>query len=255
VVKAIREAMVHTRWTRPNQKHEDALQRFVGNILSSELNAEFLHEFRQFQKKIAYFGMINGLSQTLLKIASPGVADFYQGSELWDLRLVDPDNRGAVNFDKRMAVLEAIANPEPVAFGKELHDLVDYWQDGRVKMYLIWRAVNFRSEHQDLFREGTLVPIEAAGKHAHNVIAFLRRKGEESAMVLVPRFLSQVCATICPVSDVDWGDTVLILPQDAPLEWSSVLTGTRVVSQKKDSGPSLMVNDLLREFPVALCSG
>ena len=255
VVKAIREAMVHTRWTRPNQKHEDALQRFVANVLSSELNGEFLHDFRQFQKKVAYFGMINGLSQTLLKITSPGVADFYQGSELWDLRLVDPDNRGAVNFDKRIAVLDTIAGSEPVATGKELHDLVDHWQDGRVKMYLIWRAVHFRGEHQDLFRKGELIPIQAAGKHAHNVIAFLRRKGEESALIVVPRFLSQVCATICPISDMDWGDTLLLLPQGAPVEWSSVLTGTRVASQKKESGPSLMVSGLLREFPVGLCSG
>ena len=255
VVKAIREAMVHTRWTRPNQKHEDALQRFVANVLSSELNGEFLNDFCEFQKKVAYFGMINGLSQTLLKIASPGVADFYQGSELWDLRLVDPDNRGAVNFDKRIAALETIADSEPIATGKQLHDLVDHWQDGRVKMYLIWRAVHFRGAHQDLFREGELVPIQAAGKHAHNVVAFQRRKGDESALVVVPTFLSQVCATICPISDVDWGDTVLLLPQGAPLEWSSALTGTRVASQKKESGPSLMVSDLLREFPVGLCSG
>jgi len=255
LVKAIREAMVHTRWTRPNQKHEDALQRFVTNILSSQFSGEFLREFRQFQKKVAYFGMINGLSQTLLKIASPGVADFYQGSELWDLRLVDPDNRGAVDFDKRMAILETITNAEAVESGRELHDLVEHWQDGRIKMYLIWRAVHFRSEHQDLFREGELVPIHAAGRYGRNVIAFLRRRGEESALVVVPRFLSQVCATICPISDVDWGDTTLILPQEAPREWSSVLTRKHLASQKRDSGLSLMVNDLFREFPVALCSG
>lgn len=254
LVKAIREAMVHTRWTRPNQKHEDALQRFVANILSSQFSAEFLREFRHFQKKVAYFGMINGLSQTLLKIAAPGVADFYQGSELWDLRLVDPDNRGAVDFDKRMAILETITNAEAVESGRELHDLVQHWQDGRIKMYLIWRAVHFRGEHQDLFREGELVPIQVAGRYGRNVIAFLRRRGEESALVVVPRFLSQVCAAICPISDVDWGDTTLILPQEAPREWNSVLTRTRLASQKKDSGMSLMVNDLLRDFPVALCS-
>ena len=92
IIKATREAMVHTRWTRPNQPHEDALVKFVDRILSSPDNREFREDFRQFQEKVAYFGMVNGLSQTLLKIASPGVPDFYQGSELWDLRLVDPDN-------------------------------------------------------------------------------------------------------------------------------------------------------------------
>src|SRR6202023_3796219 len=88
LVKATREAMVHTRWTRPNQRHEDALRRFARTILSSEESTDFLQDFRSFVKKVAYFGMINSLSQVLLKITSPGRADFYQGSALWDLRLV-----------------------------------------------------------------------------------------------------------------------------------------------------------------------
>src|SRR5581483_9296801 len=99
LIKATREAMVHTRWTRPNQPHEDALRHFAERVLSSQ-NGEFLQDFQAFQQKIAYYGMINALSQALLKIASPGVADFYQGSELWDLRLVDPDNRGQIDFEE-----------------------------------------------------------------------------------------------------------------------------------------------------------
>lgn len=89
--------MVHTRWTRPNEAHERALTNFAAKILAPE-NGEFLNDFHDFRKKIAYYGMVNALSQTLLKITSPGVADFYQGSEFWDLRMVDPDNRGAVDF-------------------------------------------------------------------------------------------------------------------------------------------------------------
>ena len=86
------------------------LLKFVAKILSAQDNREFLEDFRQFQKRVAYFGMVNGLSQTLLKIASPGVPDFYQGSELWDLRLVDPDNRGPIDFAKRTAALESLAH-------------------------------------------------------------------------------------------------------------------------------------------------
>src|ERR1017187_10256806 len=112
--------MVHTRWTRPNQPHEDALVKFVAKILSSQDNREFLEDFFQFQKKVAYFGMVNGLSQTLLKIASPGVPDFYQGSELWDLRLVDPDNRGPIDFGKRAAALDSFAHADSV---QALHNL------------------------------------------------------------------------------------------------------------------------------------
>ena len=104
LVKATREAMVHTRWTQPNMRHERALQGFVSSIIKSGSKNDFLHDFGGFQECIGYYGMINGLSQTLLKIASAGIPDFYQGSELWDLRLVDPDNRQRVDFDKRNAI-------------------------------------------------------------------------------------------------------------------------------------------------------
>ena len=165
LVKATREAMVHTRWTRPNERHEAALQKFVERILSLQDNREFLQDFRQFQEKVAYFGMINGLSQTLLKITSPGVADFYQGSELWDLRLVDPDNRGPVDFVRRAAALQAIvAKSDDVAC--QLCDLLDHWQDGRVKLYLIWKAIRFRREYEGLFRGGELVPLKSAGTYS-----------------------------------------------------------------------------------------
>ena len=155
IIKATREAMVHTRWTRPNQPHEDALVKFVARILSAQDNRDFLDDFRQFQKKIAYFGMVNGLSQTLLKIASPGVPDFYQGSELWDLRLVDPDNRGPIDFDKRIGrPSKASRKLTPSILAMALQNLVENWHDGRIKLYLIWKAIRFRRDHDDLFRDG-----------------------------------------------------------------------------------------------------
>src|SRR6202140_4156401 len=141
ILKATREAMVNTRWTRPNQPHEDALLKFVARILSQDDNRQFLQDFRQFQKKLAYFGMVNGLSQALLKIASPGVPDFYQGSELWDLRLVDPDNRGPIDFAKRAAALESIARADS---RQTLRNFVEHWHDGCIKLYLIWKAIRFR---------------------------------------------------------------------------------------------------------------
>ena len=150
--------MVHTRWTRPNQRHEEALQKFAARILSSHDSGEFLQDFRQFQKQVAYYGMVNSLSQTLLKIVSPGVVDFYQGSELWDLRLVDPDNRGPIDFARRAAVLDGIVKGENHAVGEGLADLVEHWHDGRIKMYLIWKAIRFRRECQKFFREAELVP-------------------------------------------------------------------------------------------------
>src|ERR1700730_13795668 len=151
IIKATREAMVHTRWTRPNQPHEDALVQFVAKILAHD-NHDFLETCRQFQKKIPYLGMVNGPSETLLKIASPGVPVFFQGSELWDLRLVDPDNRGPVDFDKRVAALRSIANIDAADSGT-IRDLVEHWPDGCVKLYLIRKALHFRRDHVDLFRD------------------------------------------------------------------------------------------------------
>jgi (1->4)-alpha-D-glucan 1-alpha-D-glucosylmutase len=248
ILKATREAMVHTRWTRPNAPHEEALVKFVAEILSAQDNHEFLQDFRQFQKKVAYFGMVNGLSQTLLKIASPGVPDFYQGSELWDLRLVDPDNRGRIDFVKRAAALQSIANLDPADSGA-LRDLVENWHDGRLKLYLIGKAVRFRRDHDVLFREGEFVPLQSAGKCAGNVIAFLRRDGSSWALAAIPRWLSQVPTK--GKREFDWDDTRLTLPSDSAAKWNSILTPTQLASKFEGGEQQVMVNDLFQDFPVA----
>lgn len=247
VLKATREAMVHTRWTRPNQPHEDALLKFVARILSQDDNREFLQHFCQFQKKVAYFGMVNGLSQTLLKIALPGVPDFYQGSELWDLRLVDPDNRGPIDFAKRAAALDSIVNADS---GKAPRKFVDNWHDGCVKLYLIWKALRFRRAHDDLFREGEFVTLQSAGANAHNVIAFVRKRGTSWALAAVPRWLSQVPTKAS--REFNWNDTRLTLPSGSPARWDSVLTGTQLALTNQAGEQHAMVSDLLRDFPVAL---
>jgi (1->4)-alpha-D-glucan 1-alpha-D-glucosylmutase len=248
ILKATREAMVHTRWTRPNAPHEEALVKFVAEILSAPDNHEFLQDFRQFQKKVAYFGMVNGLSQTLLKIASPGVPDFYQGSELWDLRLVDPDNRGRIDFVKRAAALQRIANLDPADSGAR-RDLVENWHDGCLKLYLIWKAVRFRRDHDVLFRDGEFVPLQSAGKCAGNVIAFLRRDGRSWALAAIPRWLSQVPTK--GKREFDWDDTRLTLPSDSAAKWNSILTPTQLASKFEGGEQQVMVNDLFQDFPVA----
>jgi (1->4)-alpha-D-glucan 1-alpha-D-glucosylmutase len=252
LVKATREAMVHTRWTRPNEQHEGALQKFVERILSPQDNCEFLQDFRQFQEKVAYLGMINGLSQTLLKITSPGVADFYQGSELWDLRLVDPDNRGLIDFARRAAALKAIAAKSDDS-GCQLCDLLDHWQDGRIKLLLIWKAIRFRREHEELFREGEFVPLKSSGAYPRNITAFLRRSGSTWALVAIPRWLSQVTkAPDSAMREIDWRDTRLLLPRGTPVRWNNVIGRKFAASQTIEGEPCLMVHDLFQEFPVAL---
>lgn len=245
IIKATREAMVHTRWTRPNQSHEDALLQFVAKVLSDE-SREFLEDFHQFQKKVAYFGMVNGLSQTLLKIVSPGVPDFYQGSELWDLRLVDPDNRGPIDFNKRVAALDSIAHADSI---QAVQTLVENWHDGCLKLYLIWKAVRFRRDHADLFLDGNFIPLQSAGSYSRNVTAFLRRKENSWALAAVPRWISQIPAK--EKEEFDWGDTRLVLPPDSPAEWSNILTPTKVVSNNDGGEPHVRVKDLFQKFPVA----
>ena len=255
LVKATREAMVHTRWTRPNQPHEDALQKFVAGILSSE-NREFLDDFRRFQEKIAYFGMVNGLSQTLLKIAAPGVADFYQGSELWDLRLVDPDNRGAIDFARRETVLKEIESSEGTHIKEARRGFVEHWQDGKIKLYLIRKALRFRRDHGDLFHEGEFVPLQVAGCHSENVIAFLRRTPSASTLVVLPRWLCRIADKSGSLpARIDWCDTHIVLPPPSPRNWKSILAPTELASQDRQTGACLMLNDLLNDFPVAFFQG
>jgi (1->4)-alpha-D-glucan 1-alpha-D-glucosylmutase len=245
IIKATREAMVHTRWTRPNQPHEDALVQFIAKILSPD-NREFLDDFRHFQKTIAYFGMVNGLSQALLKIASPGVPDFYQGSELWDLRLVDPDNRGPIDFNKRAAALDSIAHADSV---QAVQTLVENWHDGCIKLYLIWKATRFRRDHTDLFREGEFIPLQAAGPYSRNVSALIRRKENSWALAAVPRWLSQIPAK--EKGHFDWEDTRLVLPPESPPEWNNILGSTKLESKNEGGEPHMLLKDLFQKFPVA----
>lgn len=253
LIKATREAMVHTRWTRPNQPHEDALQKFAADILCHERSAEFLQDFHQFRQRVAYFGMVNGLSQTLLKIAAPGVVDFYQGSELWDLRLVDPDNRGPIDFAKRTAALDAIADAHRSGSHESLRDLVDRWQDGRIKMYLIWKTLRFRREHEALFREGEFIPLQAAGACSRHVITFLRKREGSSVLIAVPRWLSQMAPVSANPASFPWHDTRIILPSKELAGWSNIFAPQNVPVQSAEGEPCLFAADLFREFPVAMC--
>src|ERR1700680_3323616 len=171
-VKAIREAMVHTRWTQPNLAHEEGLKKYSAPIRDEKQNHAFLKDFFSFHRDIAFYGMLNSLSQTLLKITAPGVPDFYQGSELWDLRLVDPDNRGTVDFARRIEVLKSLnqnATRETAGFAREL---LKNWRDGRIKLYLIAKALRFRQEFSKLFTDGEFVPAEISGERSEHATAF-----------------------------------------------------------------------------------
>jgi (1->4)-alpha-D-glucan 1-alpha-D-glucosylmutase len=253
LIKATREAMVHTRWTLPNVEHERALTDFLDSILCSGPGERFQNDFLQFQRKIAYFGMLNGLAQALLKIACPGVPDFYQGSELWDLRLVDPDNRGPVDFDGRAALLDRLKKPGASPTPSFIRGLVRQWSDGSIKLYLIWKALHLRRQHPGLFLEGDYMQAQAEGERAENVVTVARTHENEYALAIVPRWLARAHAPRTPGQLARfWGTTELILPPKFPTEWLNVLTNEHIACNAEGSGATLCLAQVLASFPVAL---
>jgi (1->4)-alpha-D-glucan 1-alpha-D-glucosylmutase len=256
VVKATREAMVHTRWTQPNLRHERALQGFVRSIIKAASKNEFLRDFRGFQERISYYGMINGLSQTLLKIASAGIPDFYQGSELWDLRLVDPDNRRRVDFGKRNTMLANLPLTSLPKTVPSLSDLVHRWEDGRIKLYLICKALQFRAQNAMLFSEGQFLSLDCRGKHHEHVAAFSRPHKKDWVLIVLPRWLARARYPMgFEGSDRFWGNTAIGIPEAAPVSWRNILTGETCETHEPGGKRGLLVGPLLSNFPVALLSG
>ncbi|HET7439777.1 MAG TPA: malto-oligosyltrehalose synthase [Terriglobales bacterium] len=250
MIKATREAMVYTKWTRPNERHEKAILDFIASILKNEQASEFLDDFLAFEKKIAFYGALNGLAQVLIKIAFPGVPDFYQGSELWDLRLVDPDNRGPVNFGARGELLGKLCGEGPMPAGSS-EELFDSWHDGRIKMVVICKALGFRRAHPELFSQGDYIPLQCAGNKQGNVFAFCRRSKTAWALVIVPRLSTRLVSPGQPrIGKEVWGTTRLSLPPNAPKEWLNIFTGEKLVRETEEA--CLHLRDVFRNFPVAL---
>lgn len=251
VIKATREAMIHTRWTRPNEAHESALREFVAGVVDRKANGEFCSSFDRFQQRTALYGMLNGLGQVVLKAVAPGVPDFYQGSDLWDLRLVDPDNRGPIDFDARMARLAALRNAPSSDCPAYIQELLDHWRDARVKMHVMTKALAARHDHRELFQSGNYRRLNASGMQARRVMAFARSNDGEWAIAAVPRCVASVDA---PVADGDrrefWRKTSIELPEDAPKRWTNILAGGQGAIQAADG--ALTLGEAFADFPVAI---
>ena len=249
LMKATREAKTHTSWINPNTEYEDAVNAFVDAILTDGDNP-FLSDFREFEQTTRWYGALNSLTQVVLKIASPGVPDIYQGNELWDFSLVDPDNRRPVDYDLRRSLLAEFAAKAP-----DPAELLTSWTDGRIKLWLTQAALTFRREHADIFLNGAYVPLDVRGPHADHLVAFARRHGAEWAIILAPRLYAGLATRTglrvgaAPLGDV-WGETTVVLPDDAPKRWASVMTPATF-----ESANGLRVADALSVFPVSLMTG
>jgi (1->4)-alpha-D-glucan 1-alpha-D-glucosylmutase len=254
-IKAIREAMVHTRWTEPNKAHEEAVCAFVQHILDPVNNSAFLCSVARFDEKIAYAGVINSLGQVLLKIACPGVPDFYQGAELWHRRLVDPDNREPVHFGTRTNALQNLISRAESGVTQLIQNLLNTSHDGGIKLYVIWKALNCRAQRPELFRVGRFLPLEATGHRADQIISFERRHRGEQAITVIPRWLTTMLRQTERAASADyWNGTTLVLPAGSYKSWTNIFTGEQTEAHAGGSGGDtfLEVGDLLTSFPVAL---
>jgi (1->4)-alpha-D-glucan 1-alpha-D-glucosylmutase len=236
MTKAMREAKRTTGWLEPNEAHEDAVERFVRAILGPR--TRFRRDVAAVAGRIAWHGALNSLAQLVLKLTSPGVPDVYRGTELWDLTLVDPDNRRPVDWETREAMLSTIAEAPP-------GELLAGWRDGRVKLAVLERLLRFRREHPPLFLEGSYVPVAIEGPRADRAIAFERRLRGERALVVVPRLTVGIAdAGGRPPA---FGSTVLVLPRGATGRRRDVLTG-----EAFDLRERTRLDDVLRDLPVAV---
>ncbi len=234
MVKAVREAKQDTSWSNPNADYEAALSRFVRGAVDATRANPFLAEFHAFVRSLERPGAINSLSQLVLKLTVPGMPDTYQGGELWDFSLVDPDNRRPVDWRTRRALLEQVVTARA-------GDLAEHWRDGREKLFVTHRLLALRRDHPLIFSDGDYQPLEGEGESADHLCAFARRHGGETVVVAVPRLVHRLyrggaCA--------DWRGTELALPK---ANWRDVFTARRLYNRDRVSAA-----DLFADFPVSV---
>jgi (1->4)-alpha-D-glucan 1-alpha-D-glucosylmutase len=260
MLKVVREAKAMSSWLNPDEAYEKALIAFVRGILASPGNKRFLEDFVPFQRRVAWFGMLNSLAQTLLKLTAPGVPDIYQGSECWNLSLVDPDNRRAVEYAAHRRSLEAMQGAAAAgshALASLAVDLLRHMHDGGIKQFVVWRALTLRREREALFRDGAYVPLPTTGAHADHLCTYARVLGQHCAVVVAPRLACTLMRgePVLPVGPEVWGDARIVLAGLPPQAgWADALTGAPAVVDDGGSG-ALLASAALQRLPVALLVG
>ncbi|WP_116138898.1 malto-oligosyltrehalose synthase [Trinickia diaoshuihuensis] len=242
-LKASREAKLQTSWHANDEAYEAASRAFLFDILAPQRRDGFLRELSSFVGRIARAGAINSLTQTLLRMTCPGVPDLYQGTELWDFSLVDPDNRRPVDFGERHRLL--VDTPPS--------DQLPNWRDGRVKLGIVHRALTLRAVSPALFLEGSYIPLTVTGPRARHAIAFARQHGDAYAIVIATRLASSLVSASRDVPHVDpeqWEDTSIALP--AALAGRALFDCLSPAAPKADAAGKLYLRDALSVLPVAL---
>ncbi|MGZ4817667.1 MAG: malto-oligosyltrehalose synthase [Terriglobales bacterium] len=253
MVKAVHEAKVNLSWINQNPDYVVALEQFLARIFQRGTSGRpnlFLENIESFVTEVAFFGCINSLAQTLLKLTCPGLPDIYQGTELWDLSLVDPDNRRPVNYDLRQRLLGDLLAAQAGDLAALCDDLWHNYKDGRVKMWTTMRALNLRREHGRLFQLGSYSPLRGSGAKSEHLVAFAREHDWRMSVTAVPRLPYTLFGGDISAEEV-WGDTQIPLPSNAPASFVNVLTGETV----QPSSRALSCREIFAHFPVALLIG
>jgi malto-oligosyltrehalose synthase/4-alpha-glucanotransferase len=240
--KALREAKRHSNWTKPNEAYENAATAFAKKLLDK--NESFWKSFSAFHSWISDFGIVNSLSQVLLKFTCPGVPDTYQGCELWDLSFVDPDNRNAVDYDKRQEWLQQFSTTSV-----DTNFLEQLWQErysGKIKLWLTCQLLQWRKEQQEILHKAEYIPLNIEGACKNHVLAFARKYKQTIYITAIPLHLAELGKTQGKgLKEIEWQDTHIVLPGKLSGEIENIFTG-ETLKQKID------VKNLFAELPVAL---
>jgi malto-oligosyltrehalose synthase/4-alpha-glucanotransferase len=239
--KGLREAKRHSNWTAPNEEYENATIEFAKKLLNR--NEGFWKSFEEFHSSIADYGIINSLSQLLLKFTCPGVPDTYQGSEFWDLSFVDPDNRRPVDYQKRIQLLKEFPEGVDENFWQGL------WSDrysGKIKLWLTHTLLQWRKEQKDFLQKAEYIPLTVEGSYKKNVVAFARKHQQTVYIIAVPLHLAEICKQQGQgIKEFDWKDTSILLPEKTGGQIENILTGESFEDK-------ISIKDVFSDFPVAL---
>ena len=251
MLKAIREAKENTSWINRNSDYENAMSSFVKALLNPGVKNRFLADFLPFQRQVARAGMWNSLSQALLKLTCPGMPDIYQGNEIWDFSLVDPDNRRPVDYARRRRMFDDIRN-----HSSQLEQLLANPENGMVKLYLIWRSLCFRQGNPAPFQAGEYIPLTTEGEKADHVFAFARKAGYQLVVIAVPRLIGTLLTHEdgIPIGHDVWGDTRIVLPPGGPEAYSHVFTGKLAHAESSLGRSTIEAASVFADFPAALLS-
>lgn len=260
MVKAVKEAKVHSSWINPNSEYEDAVIGFIQKLFENEQGSRFFEDFVPFQKQVARLGINNSLSQVLLKLTVPGVPDIYQGNEIWDFSLVDPDNRRPVDFALRQDMLRDLKDFVSVPHEQLLRrarELMDRPEDGRIKLYVTWKTLSLRLQYQDVFQHGAYIPLDVYGEKREHICAFARKRADGKACIIaVPRLLAKLIgfeSRDTPASPAVWSDTQVEIPSVVQgTEFQNIFTGEPIEGKMQDGRMACLAGELFANFPVAL---